>query len=55
MRAMNVRDWLAGQALAGGESEPAEVARRCYAIAEAMLIERRRERWPMGRPDNNGG
>ena len=54
---MNVRDWLAGQALAGGaggEGEPTEVARR-YAIAEAMLTERRWPRWPMARPDNNGG
>ena len=54
---MSLRDWLAGQAVSGAavlsDESPAEIARRGYAIAEAMLAERRRVRWPMGRPDFN--
>ena len=36
---MSLRDWFAGQALAGGEQLECE----CYAIADAMLRERLRK------------
>lgn len=43
---MTLRDWFAGQALAGWVSDPEltqtypEVARGCYEFADAMIIER---------------
>jgi hypothetical protein len=40
---MSLRDWFAGQALAanGDEADSAEnIAKLCYAIADAMLRER---------------
>ena len=57
---MTLRDWLAGQAVSGaaclsGDEPPAETAQRAYAVADAMLAERRRARWPMGRPGDNEG
>lgn len=46
---MSLRDWFAGQALAGwiantqSDHRPAVVAHYCYAIADAMLAERAKE------------
>lgn len=44
---MTLRDWFAGQALAGemacevvGNGQMTQVAERCYMIADAMLAER---------------
>lgn len=40
---MSLRDWFAGQALAGVrvcDYEQSSVAKRCYDIADAMLKER---------------
>ena len=40
---MSLRDWFAGQALSALSttmSDPEPMARRAYAIADAMLIER---------------
>lgn len=40
---MTLRDWFAGQALAGvldRVSDPDEVSARCYRIADAMLAAR---------------
>lgn len=51
---MHLRDWFAGQALAGQLAfspsdsfdkahQPADVARICYQMADAMLAERAKE------------
>lgn len=50
---MSLREWLAGQALTGymlwegsgahAQFAPHEIAKRCFAIADAMLEERNRE------------
>ena len=50
---MSLRDWFAGQALAGWMSDPivsaaddeerTTIARICYSVADAMLIERLRQ------------
>jgi hypothetical protein len=42
----HLRDWFAGQALAGGVGEgwaPSGKAARCYAVADAMLSHRQQE------------
>ena len=47
-KGMTLRDWLAGQALTGivsvSGNGPDEVARQCYAYADAMLEARKAEK-----------
>lgn len=56
-RGMTLRDWLAGQALAGIEasqgnnglviSSPEAVAKRSYLLADAMLKQREKPRYDL--------
>lgn len=45
---MTLRDWFAGQALAGlmamqsSSVDPSSTAKRCFTLADAMLAERER-------------
>ncbi len=43
---MSLRDWFAGQVLASqlDDDADADLARRCYAIADALLAERQKTR-----------
>lgn len=46
---MGLRDWFAGQALAGmaagvARRDAADLAYRCYLFADAMIAERAKER-----------
>jgi len=43
---MSLRDWFAGQVLASqiDDDADADLARRCYAIADALLAERQKAR-----------